>query len=85
MLEKTDDKWKVTSMEEAGNGEDYAADIRRFADGDQELEDQYFAGADLGTEANQALRTRFIKAYVEANGLDVTAYKDSGWDPVELK
>ena len=85
MLEKTDDKWKVTSMEEAGNGEDYAADIRRFADGDQKLEDQYFAGADLSTEANQAVRTRFIKAYVEANDLDVTAYKDSGWDPVELK
>ena len=84
-LEKTDDKWKVTSMEEAGDGEDYAADIRRFADGDQELEDQYFAGADLGTEENQTVRTRFIKAYVEANGLDVTAYKDSGWDPVELK
>ena len=84
-LEKTDDKWKVTSMEEAGDGEDYAADIRRFADGDQELEDQYFAGADLSTEANQVVRTRFIKAYVEANGLDVTAYKDSGWDPVELK
>ena len=84
-LEKTDDEWKVTSMEEAGDGEDYAADIRRFADGDQELEDQYFAGADLSTEANQAVRTRFIKAYVEANGLDVTAYKDSGWDPVGLK
>ena len=84
-LEKTDDEWKVTSMEEAGDGEDYAADIRRFADGDQELEDQYFAGADLGAEANQAIRTRFIKAYVEANSLDVAAYKDSGWDPVELK
>ena len=84
-LEKTDDEWKVTSMEEAGDGENYAADIERFADGDKELEEQYFAGADLGAEENQAIRTRFIKAYVEANGLDVTAYKDSGWDPVELK
>ena len=84
-LEKTDEAWKVTFMEEAGDGENYAADIERFADGDKELEEQYFAGADLGAEENQAIRTRFIKAYVEANGLDVTAYKDSGWDPVELK
>lgn len=71
-------------MEEAGDGEDYVEDIKRFADGDQELADQYFAGADLGTEANQAIRTWFIKAYVEANGLNITAYQDYGWEPVEL-
>ena len=84
-LEKTDGGWKVTSMEEAGNGDDYAADIKRFADGDTELEEAYFAGADLRSEANQAIRTRFIKAYVEANSLAVTAYWDTGWDPVALE
>ena len=59
-------------------------DIERFADGDQELADHYFSGADLGAEANQAIRTQFIKAYVEANGLNITAYQDYGWEPVEL-
>ena len=84
MLENADGRWQVTSMEEAGDGEDYVEDIVRFADGDQELEDQYFAGADLGAEANQAVRTKFIKAYVEANGLNITAYQDYGWEPVKL-
>ena len=84
MLENADSRWQVTAMEEAGDGEDYVEDIKRFADGDQELADQYFAGADLGAEANQAIRTQFIKAYVEANGLNITAYQDYGWEPVEL-
>ena len=84
MLENADSRWQVTAMEEAGDGEDYVEDIERFADGDQELADQYFAGADLGAEANQAIRTRFIKAYVEANGLNITAYQDYGWEPVKL-
>ena len=74
----------LENADEAGDGEDYVEDIERFADGDQELADQYFAGADLGAEANQAIRTRFIKAYVEANGLNITAYQDYGWEPVEL-
>lgn len=84
MLENADGRWQVTAMEGAGDGEDYVEDIERFANGDQELVDQYFAGADLGAEANQAIRTRFIKAYVEANGLNITAYQDYGWKPVEL-
>ena len=84
MLENADGRWQVTAMEEAGDGEDYVEDIEQFADGDQELADQYFAGADLGAEANQAIRTQFIKAYVEANGLNITAYQDYGWEPVEL-
>ncbi len=83
LLENTGGRWRVTSVEEAGDGEAYAADIRRFSAGDRELEDAYFAASDL--KANQQIRTRFIRAYVEANGLDITAYRDYGWDPVELK
>ena len=40
--------------------------------------------ADLKADANQEIRTRLIKAYVEANSLDITAYQDFGWDPVYL-
>lgn len=85
LLENADGRWQVTSMEEAGDGEDYAADIERFAGGDQELEALYFTGADLDAEENQKVRMQFIKAYVEANGLDISAYQDYGYDPVELK
>jgi len=81
-LEKDGNQWKVIETEVAGDGEDYIADIERFAGGNQELADSFFAAADLMAEANQEIRTRFIKAYVEANNLEVTAYQDFGWDPV---
>ena len=83
-MEKSGDEWRITATEEAGDGDDYAADIMRFADGDSELAEKYFAGADLMSEANQEIRTRFIRAYVKANGLEITAYQDYGWDPVPL-
>lgn len=80
-MEKADGVWKVVSMEEAGDGEDYAADIIRFANGDEELEEKYFSYESQMEE----VRLRFIRDYVEANGLNVTAYQDYGWDPVPLK
>ena len=83
-LEKINGEWRMTSLEEAGDGDDYTADIMRFAAGDRKLEEQFFSGADLGSEANQSVRTRFIKEYVETNSLSITAYQDYGWDPVPL-
>ena len=84
-LESTDGQWTVTAFEVAGDGDDYTADIERFAAGDKELEAAYFAAADLGAEANREIRTRFIREYVSANSLPVTAYQDYGWDPVSLE
>ena len=55
MLENADSRWQVTAMEEAGDGEDYVEDIERFADGDQELADQYFAGAGDPDTVHQSL------------------------------
>ena len=81
-LEKTDGVWQVTALEEAGEGDDYYEDITRFADGDEELENKYHEAADL--MANEETRTQYIRAYVKASGLDITAYQDYGWDPVEL-
>ena len=83
LLENVNAEWQVTSMEEAGDGDDYAEDIRRFSNGDRELEAKYFDASDLGTK--QEIRMQFIKAYVEANSLDITAYQDYGWDPVEFR
>jgi len=84
-MEKKDGEWRVTAMEEAGDGDDYTADIERFAEGDQELEEKYFAAADLGAAEQQDIRTRFIREYAEANNIGVTAYQDYGWDPIPLQ
>ena len=83
-LELVNGEWEVTGMEEAGDGEDYVKDIQRFAGGDAELEQQYYAASDMLAEPSLSARTRFIKQYVETSGLDITAYKDEGWDPVPL-
>ena len=81
-LEKTEDGWKVTAFDEAGDGEDYGQDIIRFSHGDTALEAQYFGSRE---EVLEEARIRFISAYVKANGLNITAYKDYGWDPVPLR
>lgn len=85
LLEKVDGEWQVISMEEADIGEDYYLDIQRFAHGDEALEDKYYAAGDLDAPENREIRTRLIRDYVEANHLAVTAYRDYGWDPVELR
>ncbi len=85
LLEKIDGDWRVTSMEEADIGDDYYLDIQRFAHGDEALEDRYLAASDLDAPENREIRTRLIRDYVDANHLAVTAYRDYGWDPVELR
>ena len=35
-------------------------------------------------EPQEEIRIRYIREYAEACGLAVTAYKDYGWDPIEL-
>lgn len=77
-LEKTADGWAVTALEEARDGTEYAPDIRRFSHGDAELEELYF------NAPYEETRLRFIRDYVAANGLDVEAYQDYGWEPVPL-
>ena len=84
-LEQADGVWKVTALAEAGEGSEYVRDVEHFAGGDKELEQLYFAGEDLGTEGNEAIRNRFIRDYAEANDLAVTAWQDFGWDPVPLQ
>ena len=83
-LEKSGDSWLVTDAEYAGDGDLYAEDIRRFCDGDIVLESEYFSANWASSEKVQSVRTQFIADYVQANGLNVTAYQDQGWDPIEL-
>jgi len=83
-LEKNEGGWQMVSLEPAGDGDDYAEDLKRFANGDQELLQKYFDMSDLSQAAQQETRTRMIREYVEANSLPITAYQDYGWDPVPL-
>lgn len=83
-LEKKDGKWQVVSLELAEDGADFDAGIRAFANGDAELEKAYYlsSGADEGYLPQY--RRSFIVEYVNANKLDVVAYQDNGWEPVDI-
>ena len=80
-LEETDGTWKVTETEEAGDGTDYESDIIRMAGGDKELEDAMYTAND---ELMPEVRLRFIREYVEANGLNISAFEDYE-GPEEIK
>lgn len=79
-LEETDGVWKVTKTEEAGEGTEYTSDIIRMAGGDKELKNAFFTAND---ELMPEVRRRFIREYVEANDLEISAYEDS-WGPEKI-
>ena len=83
-LEKDGQGWKMTNLEEAGSGDDYAEDLKRFAGGDEALLEKYQEASDLMAPAQAEIRTRLIREYVESNGLNISAYQDYGWEPVPL-
>ena len=83
-LEYTDPVWKVVSFEQAGDGAEYARDIRRFCKGDRLLEAHYFLAQDARRSPVKDVRKQLIRAYVEANQLDIVAYQDPYWEPVPL-
>lgn len=77
-LTRTGDAWEVTGFEQAGDGDSYAPDIKRFCQGDEALLKMYFESDP------DPVRIRYIRDYVNGNGLDVEAYQDYGWEPVYL-
>ena len=82
-LEKVDNVWKVIKKEVAGDGEAFAADIERFADGDENLLKQY-QEVHQDHELIQAARVSSLWDYVRQNHLDIEYYKLPGSDPVPI-
>lgn len=64
----------------AGDGEDYAKDIRSFCKGYQVSAEKFMqSGQDY-----EKIRRELVKMYVDNNGLDIRYIKDYGWDPIPL-
>ena len=84
-LEKKDSEWTVTGAEFAEDGEKYNESIKKFANGDEQLEKAYYdtTGASEDSMLPQYQRAVLVN-YVEENKLDITAYQDYGWNPVSL-
>ena len=76
----TPEGYEVTQMEQVGDGSDYDPTAKKIFG--KYYEDLIRSDAD--TEAFEATRAQIIANYVAANDLDITAYKDYGWDKVVL-
>ena len=86
-VEKKDGEWVVTSAEFAEYGDEgYMESISRFADGDSELEKEYYTAADATDGYLPQFQRSFIIGYVISNGLEgkITAFRDYGQDPVDI-
>ncbi len=83
-LELVDQVWTVASVETAGDGDYYAADIKRFCNGDKQLEKAYFNTTDAQQDPLKSVRAQFIREYVEVNQLQIDSFQDPYWDAILL-
>jgi hypothetical protein len=72
--------YEVTSMEVCEDGNDFDPSAKKI------FGDKYDAFMKMysDSEAKEVTRAQIIANYVAANNLDITEYKDFGWDPVKL-
>ena len=83
-LEKKDGQWTVTSLETAPVNGNLEAYLHEFAGGDEALEKEYQIAGDATDGYLPQYRRAFIVEYVNANNLDIEAYQDYGWEPVDV-
>lgn len=74
-------KLSVSFVERAGDGSNYAKDIKNFTKGYIDLYDSFMSKSEL--EQDKA-RAEYLKMYILDNQLDIKYYKDYGWDPVKI-
>ncbi len=79
-IKNNDNDYPVTKMEVVDDGEGYAESAKKIF-GDHYAD---FEKADSDDEGFDATRAQIIANYVAANNLKITAFQDSGWDPVKL-
>ncbi len=81
-LKSVDDSrgYVVEKMDLVGDGSDYEPTAKRIFG--KHYDELVKSSAD--TEGREKLRAQIIADYVGENSLNITAYKDYGWDPVKL-
>lgn len=79
---KTDGNGGYTVKEclSAGDGTEYARDVRKFCKGYDISPEKFMQSASDDKE----IRKELVKMYVDNNGLDIKYIKDFGWDPIPL-
>lgn len=81
-LKKNDDGTAtVTSFDQVEDGSNFDPSAKKIFG---EYYDK-FMEVNSDNESREEFRKNILINYVEDNGLNITAYQDYGWDPVELK
>lgn len=84
-LAKQNGEWTVVSAEFVEDGDNYEENIRKFANGDKDLEDAYYLTTGSSEESVLPQYQRAVLVnYVNENNLDITAFQDYGQEPVDL-
>ncbi len=79
-IKSTDEGYEVIGMDVVGDGSDFEPTARKIFG--KYYEDFIKSSAD--TEGREKFRAQIIADYVAENNLDIKAYQDYGWDPVQL-
>ena len=79
-LQKEEDVCTVTAFDVVEDGSRYDESAKKIF-GDKYEE---FTGLSSDDTDRENVRKETIKKYVDINGLNIKAYKDFGWEPVEL-
>jgi len=79
-VKTTDEGYEVTSMEVTEDGSNFTESAKKI------FKENYDAFMKDGQDEKLREKTRaqIIANYAAANDLDITAYQDTGWDPVPL-
>lgn len=80
-LAKTEYGYVVTGFEGVRDGSYFTDDIRELCKGHPGL---YQKMMSISEKKRDSIRKELIEAYVSHNNLNITAYQDYGWEPVEL-
>ncbi len=79
-IRSSDTGYEVTGFDEVASGSDHTESAKEIFG---EYYDLYSSSGN-DEETREKLRAQIIANYAFAEGLDITAYQDSGWDPVTL-
>lgn len=79
-LIESEDGYSVVSVDQAGDGTDYMADIEEFTKNYEGLADMYSHNDENRTKG----MLEYARMYVTDNELDVKYIKEFGWDPIPL-
>ena len=79
-IEDTDEGYKVTSMDVVEDGSGFTESAKKIFG---KYYDSFMKDGE-DEKLREETRAQIIANYVAANNLNITAYKDYGWDPVKL-